>query len=144
MSRLSLWLLVGFLGQALFTARFVVQWLVSERKRDSVVPVAFWWLSLLGGGALLSYAISRKDPVIIFGQVMGLFVYIRNLMLMAQAKRHSIRFAPDDAINAPMTSQHSRTVRHAVQRHGRPGNPVASEAFSLSVPPCHNRSESNA
>ena len=74
MSRLTFWLLVGFLGQALFTARFAVQWLVSERKRESVVPVSFWWLSLLGGGALLAYAISRQDPVIIVGQAMGLFV----------------------------------------------------------------------
>ena len=89
MSRLTFWLLVGFLGQALFTARFAVQWLVSERKRDSVVPVAFWWLSLLGGGALLAYAISRQDPVIIVGQAMGLLVYVRNLMLVAQAKRQS-------------------------------------------------------
>src|SRR5208282_5025009 len=87
MSRLTFWLLAGFLGQALFTARFVVQWWVSERKRDSVVPVAFWWLSLLGGGALLSYAISRHDPVIMVGQAMGLLVYIRNLMLVAKASR---------------------------------------------------------
>jgi lipid-A-disaccharide synthase-like uncharacterized protein len=81
------WLVIGFLGQALFTARFVVQWIVSEKKRDSVVPVAFWWLSLLGGTALLSYAISRRDPVIIVGQAMGLFVYVRNLMLVAKARR---------------------------------------------------------
>jgi lipid-A-disaccharide synthase-like uncharacterized protein len=91
MSGLTFWLLVGFLGQALFTARFVVQWLASERRRDSVVPVAFWWLSLLGGGALLSYAISRQDPVIMVGQAMGLFVYVRNLMLVAQAKHSTAR-----------------------------------------------------
>ena len=93
MSRLTFWLLVGFLGQTLFTARFAVQWWVSERKRDSVVPVAFWWLSLLGGGALLCYAIFRQDPVIIVGQAMGLLVYVRNLMLVAQAKRHTARRA---------------------------------------------------
>jgi lipid-A-disaccharide synthase-like uncharacterized protein len=87
MSKLTFWLLVGFLGQALFTARFVVQWLVSERQRDSVVPVAFWWLSLLGGGTLLSYAISRRDPVIMVGQAMGLLVYVRNLMLVNKARR---------------------------------------------------------
>jgi len=86
MSRLTFWLLIGFFGQVLFTARFIVQWLASEQKQDSVVPVVFWWLSLLGGGALLSYAISRRDPVIIVGQAMGLFVYVRNLMLVAQAK----------------------------------------------------------
>jgi lipid-A-disaccharide synthase-like uncharacterized protein len=87
MSKLNCWLLVGFSGQALFTARFVVQWLASERKRDSVVPVAFWWLSLLGGSALLAYAISRQDPVIFVGQAMGLLVYVRNLMLVTQTKR---------------------------------------------------------
>jgi len=103
MSRLTFWVLVGFLGQALFTARFAVQWLVSERKRDSVVPVAFWWLSLLGGGALLAYAISRQDPVIIVGQAMGLLVYVRNLMLVAQAKRHTARRATDGALSAPTT-----------------------------------------
>jgi lipid-A-disaccharide synthase-like uncharacterized protein len=85
------WLVVGFLGQSLFTARFVVQWLVSERQRDSVVPVAFWWLSLLGGGTLLSYAISRHDPVIIVGQAMGLCVYVRNLMLVREARRRALR-----------------------------------------------------
>lgn len=86
MSTINYWLLVGFAGQALFTARFVVQWLVSERRGDSVVPVSFWWLSLLGGGALLSYAISRRDPVIMVGQAMGVLVYVRNLMLVRRAQ----------------------------------------------------------
>jgi lipid-A-disaccharide synthase-like uncharacterized protein len=89
-SSLTFWLTIGFLGQALFTARFLMQWLVSEQKRDSVIPVAFWWLSLLGGTALLAYAIFRHDPVIITGQAMGLFVYARNLMLVSKAKaRHA-------------------------------------------------------
>ena len=101
MPRLTFWLLVGFLGQALFTARFVVQWLASERERDSVVPVAFWWLSLMGGTALLSYATWRRDPVIIVGQAMGLLVYVRNLMLAAQARRHRARIAQDAAPGAP-------------------------------------------
>jgi lipid-A-disaccharide synthase-like uncharacterized protein len=85
MSSLTFWLTIGFLGQAIFTARFVVQWLVSERKQDSVVPVAFWWLSLFGGMTLLAYAVFRRDPVIITGQSMGLVVYTRNLMLMNKA-----------------------------------------------------------
>src|SRR5947209_17947457 len=85
----KVWLGVGFAGQALFTARFLVQWAVSEKKRDSVVPVAFWWLSLLGGLTLLSYAVHRRDPVIIVGQGMGLFVYVRNLMLVAKARRRA-------------------------------------------------------
>ena len=87
----NLWMAIGFLGQAIFTARFLVQWVVSEKKRDSVVPVAFWWLSLFGGMTLLSYAISRRDPVIIVGQGMGLFVYIRNLMLVGKARRRASR-----------------------------------------------------
>jgi lipid-A-disaccharide synthase-like uncharacterized protein len=91
----SLWLAVGFSGQALFTARFVVQWAASERRRDAVVPVAFWWLSLLGGAALLAYAIARRDPVIVVGQVLGLFVYARNLMLIAAARRPDVRPAGD-------------------------------------------------
>ena len=85
------WMVVGFLGQAIFTARFLVQWVVSEKKRDSVVPVAFWWLSLFGGMTLLSYAISRRDPVIIVGQGMGLVVYVRNLMLVGKARRRAHR-----------------------------------------------------
>ena len=87
----NVWMAVGFLGQAIFTARFLVQWVVSEKKRDSVVPVAFWWLSLFGGMTLLSYAISRRDPVIIVGQGMGLFVYVRNLMLVGKARRRASR-----------------------------------------------------
>jgi lipid-A-disaccharide synthase-like uncharacterized protein len=88
MSSLGFWLTVGFLGQALFTARFVLQWIASERKGSSVVPLEFWWLSLLGGFAILCYAISRRDPVIVAGQGMGLFVYARNLVLLRKAKRH--------------------------------------------------------
>lgn len=83
------WLVIGFAGQAVFTARFLVQWVESERKRNSVVPVAFWWLSLLGGGLLLAYACSRSDPVIILGQSLGVFVYVRNLMLVKKNRRRT-------------------------------------------------------
>lgn len=76
------WLLVGFLGQALFSARFLVQWLASERARRSVIPHAFWFLSLAGGSTLLAYAIYRQDPVFIVGQAAGLFIYMRNLVLI--------------------------------------------------------------
>ena len=76
------WLAVGFLGQLLFTGRFVVQWIASERKQKTVVPTAFWWLSISGGSLLLFYACYRRDPVIITGQLTGLFVYTRNLMIM--------------------------------------------------------------
>src|SRR3954451_12343948 len=91
MSQARVWLIIGFAGQALFTARFLVQWIASERRRDSVVPVAFWWLSLLGGLTLLSYASYRQDPVIIVGQARGLVVYARNLMLVGKAKRRATR-----------------------------------------------------
>ena len=74
------------MGQGLFTARFLLQWMVSEQKRYSVVPVAFWWLSLAGGVTLLAYALFRRDPVIVAGQGMGLVVYTRNLMLMRKAR----------------------------------------------------------
>ena len=87
----KVWLAIGFAGQALFTARFVVQWLASERQRDSVVPVAFWWLSLIGGLTLFSYASYRQDPVIMLGQGMGLVVYVRNLMLVSKSKRRAAK-----------------------------------------------------
>ena len=82
MSADRIWLLVGFLGQALFSARFLVQWIASERARKSIVPHAFWFLSLGGGATLLSYAIYRQDPVFIVGQAAGLFIYLRNLVLI--------------------------------------------------------------
>lgn len=85
------WLLIGFGGQAIFTARFLVQWLESERRRNSVVPVAFWWLSLLGGALLLAYACSRRDPVIMAGQSLGVFVYVRNLMLVRKNRRREAK-----------------------------------------------------
>src|SRR5215218_530735 len=91
LSGMSLWVKIGFLGQFAFTARFVVQWVASEKKKDSVVPVAFWWLSLVGGAILLSYAIHRRDPVIIVGQAMGLVVYARNLMLVEHARRRAVK-----------------------------------------------------
>lgn len=75
----TLWLGVGFLGQALFGARFLVQWLSSERQRKSVMPMAFWYFSLAGGAILLAYAIWRRDPVFIVGQGLGLAIYLRNL-----------------------------------------------------------------
>jgi lipid-A-disaccharide synthase-like uncharacterized protein len=77
-----LWLIVGFTGQALFSMRFIVQWLQSERAKKSVVPLAFWYFSIAGGSALLIYAIYREDPVFILGQGLGLFIYLRNLWLI--------------------------------------------------------------
>ena len=73
------WLVIGFIGQGLFFGRFFVQWLASERARESVIPRAFWFFSLGGGVVLLAYAIHRHDPVFIVGQITGLFIYVRNL-----------------------------------------------------------------
>ncbi|WP_213775393.1 lipid-A-disaccharide synthase N-terminal domain-containing protein [Bradyrhizobium sp. dw_78] len=73
------WVLLGFVAQGLFTMRFVVQWIASERARRSVIPVAFWFFSIGGGSLLLVYALYRRDPVFIAGQALGLLVYIRNV-----------------------------------------------------------------
>jgi lipid-A-disaccharide synthase-like uncharacterized protein len=89
--RLHAWMVVGLLGQAVFTARFVVQWLASERKKDSVMPTAFWWLSLGGGLITLVYALHLQSLPFALGQSMGLFVYIRNLMLVSKKKRRAAK-----------------------------------------------------
>ena len=83
----QMWIAVGFFGQALFSARFVVQWIYSEKNRKSVIPVAFWWFSLSGGVVLLSYAIWRSDPVFIAGQAGGLLIYLRNLYFIRRADK---------------------------------------------------------
>ncbi|EPC03933.1 hypothetical protein L861_01135 [Litchfieldella anticariensis FP35 = DSM 16096] len=82
MNQSGVWLTIGLLGQALFSARFLVQWLASERAQRSVVPLAFWFLSLGGGATLLAYALYRRDPVFVLGQGAGLIIYLRNLMLI--------------------------------------------------------------
>jgi len=82
----TIWLAIGLAGQGLFSARFLVQWLVSEKKKESVIPVAFWYLSLAGSMVLLSYAVYRQDPVFILGQSMGSFIYLRNLWLIRQKR----------------------------------------------------------
>lgn len=81
------WVLIGLTGQLLFTARFLVQWLASEREKRSIIPIAFWYFSLGGGIVLFTYALWRKDPVFILGQSMGLVIYARNLWLI-HAERH--------------------------------------------------------
>lgn len=76
------WLIVGFLGQIFFSARFILQWIYSEINKKSIIPLGFWFFSILGGLTLLSYAIYKKDPVFITGQATGLFIYGRNLYLI--------------------------------------------------------------
>lgn len=100
--------MVGFVGQALFTARFVVQWMTSEKKGESVIPESFWYLSIGGGWMLLLYACLRRDPVIICGQLFGVIVYTRNLVLIAR-KRTQRDGAP---VSIPLARE-STTLRRA-------------------------------
>ena len=89
-TRLDWWVLLGFLAQAFFTARFAVQWLASERVGKSVIPIAFWWCSIGGGVLLLVYALYRRDPVFILGQGFGVFVYLRNLQFVLRERRQGL------------------------------------------------------
>jgi lipid-A-disaccharide synthase-like uncharacterized protein len=83
----SIWIAIGLVGQALFSARFLVQWIASERARRSIIPDAFWLFSVGGGMILLAYAIYRRDPVFIIGQAGGLLIYGRNLFFITRARR---------------------------------------------------------
>jgi lipid-A-disaccharide synthase-like uncharacterized protein len=81
----TIWIVIGFLGQALFFGRFFVQWLASEKAKRSVVPNAFWYFSIAGGLTLFAYALYRQDPVFILGQSTGLLIYARNLYFIRKA-----------------------------------------------------------
>ncbi|MGD9152223.1 MAG: lipid-A-disaccharide synthase N-terminal domain-containing protein [Gammaproteobacteria bacterium] len=82
-----IWLTIGFGGQAIFSMRFVVQWLCSERQKRSVIPLAFWYLSILGSITLCAYAVHRRDPVFIIGQAFGILVYLRNLYFIYKERQ---------------------------------------------------------
>jgi lipid-A-disaccharide synthase-like uncharacterized protein len=86
-TRLDWWVVLGLVAQALFTARFLVQWIASERAGHSVIPLAFWVFSIGGGILLLVYALYRKDLVFIAGQAFGVFVYTRNLYFVVRDRR---------------------------------------------------------
>jgi lipid-A-disaccharide synthase-like uncharacterized protein len=86
-TRLDWWVLLGFIAQAMFTARFLVQWIASERVGHSVIPPAFWIFSIAGGLLLLVYALSRKDAVFIAGQAFGVFVYLRNFYFVMRDRK---------------------------------------------------------
>ena len=85
----NIFLIIGFVGQGIFASRFIVQWIYSEKIGKSSVPVIFWYLSIFGGIGLLIYAIFRKDPVIISGQTFGIFIYLRNLILIYKKKNEN-------------------------------------------------------
>lgn len=97
----TMWLAIGFGGQALFGTRFLLQWIFSEREKRSVIPVSFWYFSLGGSAILLAYAIHRMDPVFILGQSTGLFIYLRNLHFIRLEKRNGGMKTPDMVNQAP-------------------------------------------
>lgn len=84
-----IWLTIGFAAQFMFSMRFLVQWIYSERAGQSIVPELFWYFSVIGGTLLLSYAIYRLDPVFILGQATGLLIYSRNIYFIWRGKRQS-------------------------------------------------------
>ncbi|WP_108663274.1 lipid-A-disaccharide synthase N-terminal domain-containing protein [Acuticoccus kandeliae] len=86
----DVWIAIGFFAQAMFSARFIIQWLASERAGRSVVPVAFWFFSIGGGAILFVYALYRQDPVFIAGQGAGLLIYARNLWLIFRERRSAL------------------------------------------------------
>ena len=87
--RFDFWLAFGIVAQLVFTARFLVQWIASERAGQSVMPMAFWLLSIVGGMMTLLYGIERREAVIIMGQVLAVFIYVRNMMLIYKKRRKS-------------------------------------------------------
>lgn len=80
------WVVIGFIGQFMFTMRFLVQWWATEKAQKSVIPPSFWVFSILGGGIVLAYAIHKQDPVFIVGQAAGLLIYARNLYFVIREK----------------------------------------------------------
>jgi lipid-A-disaccharide synthase-like uncharacterized protein len=89
-TRLDWWVLLGFVAQAFFTMRFLVQWIASEKVGKSVIPIAFWWCSIGGGLLLFAYALYRRDPVFILGQGFGVFVYLRNLQFVMRERKQGV------------------------------------------------------
>jgi lipid-A-disaccharide synthase-like uncharacterized protein len=81
------WHIIGFIGLGTFSARFIVQWIVSERRKESVIPVSFWYLSIIGSLLLLSYALRRKDPVFILSYLFNSIIYLRNLYFIRAKKK---------------------------------------------------------
>ena len=101
----NVWMGVGFFGQALFGLRFVVQWIATERQKKSVIPVAFWYISLMGTIVLLAYAIHRLDPVFIAGFSLNMIIYLRNLYFIhlhpRKAKAQSLAAGTTDPSERP-------------------------------------------
>jgi len=101
-----IWVTVGFVAQLMFSMRFLIQWIASERAKQSIVPETFWYFSMLGGGLLFAYATYRLDPVFMLGQGMGLFIYARNIQLIWRDKAQAMSGEAGVATNAaPVSGQ---------------------------------------
>ena len=87
MDKNLMWMIIGFVGQGFFSARFIVQWIMSEIKKQSIIPIGFWYFSLSGGVTLFAYALYKEDPVFIVGQGAGLLIYSRNLYLIRKRSK---------------------------------------------------------
>lgn len=94
--KFDMWLVFGIVAQVLFAMRFVVQWIASERAGKSVMPVAFWFFSMAGGSLTLIYGLVKREPIIIIGQVLAIFIYVRNLQLIIKDHRRRKAAAKDD------------------------------------------------
>ncbi len=97
----KIWVAIGLVGQAMFSMRFVLQWLASEKQKKSVIPITFWYFSIAGSLILLSYAIYRRDPVFILGQSFGMFVYLRNLYFILWHKDKPALSGESEAVSVP-------------------------------------------
>jgi lipid-A-disaccharide synthase-like uncharacterized protein len=125
------WIGVGFGGQLAFSGRMLIQWWVSERRRESHVPVSFWWWSLIGAVMLFSYFIWRQDPVGVLGQCTGLVVYARNLRLISKKKR---RLAHMQRVSAAIRAERAAEAFAGVATGGekaRPPSEPASDAAAV-------------
>ncbi|MEM9224263.1 MAG: lipid-A-disaccharide synthase N-terminal domain-containing protein [Pseudomonadota bacterium] len=89
-AQFDVWIAIGFAAQAMFSARFLIQWIASERAGRSVIPVAFWFFSIAGGSILFAYALYRQDPVFIAGQGAGVAIYLRNLWLIFRERKSTL------------------------------------------------------
>lgn len=102
---ITFWLVLGFAGQAMFSMRFLLQWMASEKARRSIIPVAFWYFSIAGGALLFVYALWRQDPVFIVGQGAGLAIYFRNLYFIYRERLHRVTVDETETEESESTSR---------------------------------------
>ncbi len=124
----TIWVVIGAAGQVCFGLRMLVQWWASEKQGDSVVPVAFWYLSLAGAVMLLAYAVWRLDPIFIAGQLLPLAVYVRNLMLIDRRRK---------AMSTSQVTDVPQSGLEEVRQSGAPETGVVQFRPSECQCPCH-------